>query len=83
MSIHQALQLSYASRQFSSGYFDRDRGSDQILGQHLLPILSREQLALRAEQPTQLTSGLTAHPLPFVLGTVCRQLARLVVAFLG
>jgi hypothetical protein len=50
MSIQRAYQLSLSASRFSGGYFQSARGSDQILGQHMLTILAREQSQARFAQ---------------------------------
>jgi hypothetical protein len=82
MSIQQALQLSYASRQFGTGYFDRPLGSAQIVGGHLITSLERERAALQLQQTAQLAGGFSADTLPFAFARLGRQLARVVSAFL-
>jgi hypothetical protein len=83
MSIQQALQLSYASREFGTGYFDRPLGSAQIVGGHLLPLLEREQSALFLNQSAQLAGDVMADTLPFTLARSARQFARALSALLG
>jgi hypothetical protein len=83
MSIQKALQLSYASRQFGTGYFDRPLGSAQIVGGHLVALLEREQSALTIQQSAQFAGGVTSDFLPFAFGRLGRQLARALSALLG
>jgi hypothetical protein len=83
MSIQQALQLSYASRQFGTGYFDRPLGSAQIVGGHLVPLLAREQATLLGHQSAQLSGRVTADALPFTFAGLRRQLARALSALFG
>jgi hypothetical protein len=83
MSIQQALQLSYASREFGAGYFDRPLGSAQIMGGHLLPLLEREQSALFLNQSAQLAGDVMADTLPFALARPARQFARALSALFG
>jgi hypothetical protein len=83
MSIQKALQLSYASREFGTGYFDRPLGSAQIMGGHLLPLLEREQSALFLNQSAQLAGDVMADTLPFTLARSARQFARALSALFG
>jgi hypothetical protein len=83
MSIQKALQLSYASREFGAGYFDRPLGSDQILGGHLVPALRREQSALKGQQAPEFRGDFSADVFPFAFARLARQLARVVSALMG
>jgi hypothetical protein len=83
MSIQKALQLSYASREFGAGYFDRPLGSAQIMGGHLVPTLKREQSALAIQQSAQFAGGVTSDFIPFALARSARQFARALSALFG
>lgn len=87
MSIHKALQLAHAAPQFRGGGFHRALGSDQILGRHLLPLLSREQQALRVSLLSQGAAQLGGYGFAGFFPDRFRifqgQIARLVARLLG
>jgi hypothetical protein len=78
MCIQKALQLSYASREFGAGYFDRPLGSDQILGGHLVPALRREQSALKGQQAPEFRGDFSAELFPSAFARLARQCVRFV-----
>lgn len=81
MPIHHALQLAYALEQQRTGRLHGQRGSDQILGPHLVPVLQWERVTLGLENPAERRSGLTADALKLVFqcaAFVRRQCASLV-----
>lgn len=78
MPIHHALQLAYANPKFGGGYFDRSLGSAQILGQHLVvQLLRQERAALRvplvSEDASEFLGGVVPDISPVLVSRVQRE----------